>query len=87
MIGRPLRLRVIALAAAYAVALQGLLAAFVPVVMATPAGILCSGEATTDPGVPADHGPSCASACAMLGGPAGPLPPGVALPPGVVVSQ
>lgn len=79
MVGRPLRLRVIALAAAYAVALQGLLAAFVPIAMAAPAGILCSGEATADPGVPAGHEPSCASACAMLGAPAGPPPPGVVI--------
>lgn len=79
---RPDRLRTatIALVAAYAVALQGLLAAFV-----IPAGagfhpaVLCSGERIDRPDAPASHEPSCATACAMLGAVAAPPPPDVAL--------
>lgn len=70
-----LRIRAIALAAAYAVALQGLLAAFVPVAIALPSGVLCSGQIVDDPASPAGHEPSCASACAMLSTAAAPPPP------------
>ena len=42
--GRPYRLRIIALIAAYAVALQGLLSAFTPMAVALPVGVLCSGQ-------------------------------------------
>jgi hypothetical protein len=75
MIRGPFRLRAIALITAYAVALQGLLAAFVPVAAALPSGMLCSGQVMDGPAEPAGHEPSCASSCAMLGGIAGPLPP------------
>jgi hypothetical protein len=79
MIRGPFRLRAIALIAAYAVALQGLLAAFVPVAVALPSAVLCSGQMMDGPAEPAGHEPSCASACAMLGGMSGPLPPDVAI--------
>jgi hypothetical protein len=77
MIRGPFRLRAIALIAAYAVALQGLLAAYVPVAAALPSAVLCSGQMMDGPAEPAGHEPSCASACAMLGGITGPLPPDV----------
>ena len=70
-----LRIRAIALAAAYAVALQGLLAAFVPVAVALPAGVLCSGEVAGDPASPVGHEPTCATACVMLSAAAAPPPP------------
>ena len=72
---RPFRLRAIALIAAYAVALQGLLSAFAPMAVALPAGVLCSGQALDEPAAPGSHEPACASACAMLGGAAAPPPP------------
>ncbi len=53
--GRLLRLRIIALAAAYAVALQGLLSAFTPVAVALPVGVLCSGQILDETTVPAPH--------------------------------
>lgn len=73
------RLKAIALVAAYAVALQGLLVAFVPFAAFAEAGILCSGNAAAS-GVPdgsTDHEPSCKSACAMLAGAAMPAAPDV----------
>lgn len=71
------RLKAISLAVAYAVALQGLFMAFVPIAMAEPLGILCSGERLGDPAT--SHEPSCSSTCAMLGGVGGPVPPGVVM--------
>ncbi len=53
MIRGPFRLRAIALIAAYAVALQGLLAAFVPVASALPSAVLCSGQMLDGPAEPA----------------------------------
>jgi hypothetical protein len=72
---RTFRLKAISLAVAYAVALQGLFAAFVPIAMALPAGMLCSGDLADAPAAP--HEPSCTSACAMLGGVGAPPPLGV----------
>ena len=74
-----LRLRVIALVAAYAVALQGLLAAFSPVAAAWPAGVLCSGQSMDEPVAPVSHEPSCTNACVMLGAAAAPPPPQVVI--------
>ena len=79
MIRGPFRLRAIALIAAYAVALQGLLVAFGPVAAALPSGVLCSGQMMDGPAEPAGHEPSCASACTMLGGMTAPLPPDLAV--------
>jgi hypothetical protein len=72
---RPLRRKAIALIAAYALALQGLWSAFVPVAVALPAAVLCSGQMADDPGAPAGHEPACSSACVMLGAAAAPAPP------------
>lgn len=77
--GRPLRLRIIALIAAYAVALQGLLSAFAPIAVALPAGVLCSGQTLDEPAAPATHEMSCTSACAMLGAAAAPPQPDVVI--------
>ena len=78
----PVRRRAVALVAAYAVALQTLLAAFVPMSFAVPAdafAALCSHDAN-DPGQPAQHNPPCAAMCAAMGqGIAGPLPTAIAL--------
>ncbi len=78
------RIRAIALVAAYALALQGLLLAFVPVVMAFP-GELCSGETIDSPAAPAGHNGSCASACVMLGAAAAPPPPDTVVPVRIAV--
>ena len=76
----PVRRRTVALVAAYAVALQTVLAAFVPVVLAAPAdafAVLCSHDAD-GPGQPARHDLPCAALCAAMGhGVAGPVPPDV----------
>ena len=78
----PVRRRAVALVAAYAVALQTLLAAFVPVVLAAPAdafAVLCAHDAD-GPGQPAQHDPPCAAMCAAMGqGIAGSLPTGMAI--------
>jgi hypothetical protein len=79
MIRGKFRLRAIAIVAAYALALQGLLSAFAPVVAALPSGMLCSGQAIDGSTDAPSHGPSCASACAMLGASATPLPPDVVI--------
>jgi hypothetical protein len=71
---RPLRRKAIALIAAYALALQGLWSAFVPVAVALPAAVLCSGQMADDPGAPAGHELACTSACVMLGASAAPPP-------------
>ena len=73
--GRSLRVRAIALVAAYAVALQGLLSAFVvPIAVALPVGMLCSGNTVDDPAAPANHETDCALACATLAAGAPPPP-------------
>jgi hypothetical protein len=78
-----IRRRTVALIAAYAVALQTLLAAFVPAtpaLLANPFAVLCSHDADgpDHPGQPAQHEPPCAALCAAMGqGIAGPVPPGV----------
>jgi hypothetical protein len=77
--GRPFRFRIIALIAAYAVALQGLLSAFSPMAAAFPAGVLCSGQTLDGPSAPANHEPACVSACVMLGAAATPPPPDVVI--------
>jgi hypothetical protein len=77
------RRRTIALAAAYAVALQMLLAAFVPIapaVLAGPLAVLCSHDAGDGTGQPAKHDLPCAALCAAMGhGIAGPVPPGASV--------
>jgi hypothetical protein len=86
------RRRTVALVAAYTVALQMLLAAFVPVsftVSAEPFAVLCSHDAHGS-GPPAQHNQPCAAMCAAMGqGIAGPLPTGmvvgVAVPSSVAV--
>ena len=74
------RRRTIALVAAYAVALQTLFAAFVPVALAASAGpfaVLCSHDADGT-GQPAQHDLPCAALCAAMGhGVAGPVPPDI----------
>jgi hypothetical protein len=80
MIRGPFRLRAIALIAAYAVAMQGLLAAVVPPAAPLLPGVLCSGQTAVDhPAPPSGHEPSCTSACAMMGGIDGPPPARVAV--------
>ena len=73
--------RTIALTAAYAVALQMLLAAFVPLaspVSAGPFSVLCSHDKADGSGPPAQHDLPCAALCAAMGqGIAGPLPTGM----------
>ena len=76
---RPLRLRAITLIAAYAVALQGLLSASVPIAVALPVGVLCSGQTLDEPSTPVNHEPACASACVMLGASVAPPPPDVVI--------
>ena len=78
----PVRRRTVALVAAYAVALQMLLAGFVPVALAVPAdsfAMMCSHDAD-GPRQPAQHDPPCAAMCAAMGqGIAGALPTGMAV--------
>ncbi len=77
----PVRRRTVALVAAYAVALQTALAAFVPVVVAAPEDtfVLCTHDAD-GPGQPAQHDSPCTAMCAALGqGIAGALPTGTAV--------
>jgi|SRR6185503_10331759 hypothetical protein len=73
--------RTIALTAAYAVALQMLLAAFVPLaspVSAGPFSVLCSHDKADGSGPPAQHDLPCAALCAAMGqGIAGSVPPDV----------
>lgn len=74
------RIKTIALVAAYAVALQGLFGAFLPIAEASPFAVLCSSREAGTPAMPAGHEPSCVSACAMLGGvEAAPRPAGDAV--------
>jgi hypothetical protein len=71
----------IALAAAYALALQTLFAAFVPVataIVTSPFAVLCAHDADGSGG-PAQHDLPCAALCAaMAHGMAGPVPPEIA---------
>jgi hypothetical protein len=80
MNSRRFRRRTIALVAAYAVALQALLLAFVPLtpaVLIGPFAVLCSHDGGDGSGQPAEHDLPCAALCAALGhGVTGPLPPG-----------
>lgn len=75
------RRRTVALIAAYAVALQALLSAFVPFdpsILAAPFAVLCSHDAAGGAGHPAQPDLPCAAACAALGhGITGPAPPDV----------
>jgi hypothetical protein len=75
--GRLRRLSV-ALVAAYALALHGLLSAFIPLPpsgLAGPAAVLCSYDNGDGSGAPQHHGPSCVGICTALGdGAAGALP-------------
>jgi hypothetical protein len=84
----PVRRGIVALIAAYAVALQMLFVAFVPASFAMPAdalAVLCSHDADGS-GQPAKHDLPCAAMCAAMGqGIAGPLP--VDTVAGVVVPQ
>src|SRR5882757_7851690 len=78
----PVRRRAVALVAAYAVALQMLFAAFVPLSLATTAdgfAVLCSHDANGS-GPPAQHDLPCAAMCAAMGqGFAAPLPAAMAV--------
>jgi hypothetical protein len=78
----PVRRRTVALVAAYAMALQTLLAAFVPAVLAVPEdalAVLCAHD-VDGPGQPTPHDPPCAAMCAAMGqGIAGALPTGMAV--------
>ena len=73
------RRRTVSLVAAYAVALQMLLSAFVPPAPVGLAGsfdVLCSHVSSDGAGHPLQHILPCAAVCAAMGhGIAGPLPP------------
>ncbi len=75
------RCRAVALIVAYAVAMQALLSAFVPVFSATsaaPFAVLCSRDSADGSGQPLQHDLPCAAMCAALAqGVAGPLPPDI----------
>jgi hypothetical protein len=80
--GRFRRRTVAALVAAYAVALQGLLSAFVPMaaVVPGPFAVICSHDGGDGSGAPVHHDLPCAALCAaMAQGLSGPLPPTVAV--------
>jgi hypothetical protein len=76
-----LRRRMIAVVAAYAVALQALLLAFLPMAPAAltgPFAVLCAHDVADGTGQPASHDLPCAALCAALGHSiSGPIPPGV----------
>lgn len=85
MVRGTFRHRTIALIAAYALALQGLFAAFGPLAVASETGILCSGlqaegSAGSGPYGSAGHDKICLLACAMLGAADAPQPPEVCRP-------
>jgi len=73
---------IVALVAAYAVALQALLSAFVPMAMPSsldPLAMLCSHDADGAGGQSGKHDPFCAALCAAMSqGASGPLPPSMA---------
>lgn len=79
-LGRFRRRTVAALVAAYAVALQALLSAFVPMAAVVPPGpfaVICSHDGDGS-GSPTQHDLPCAALCAaMAQGLSGPLPPTV----------
>ena len=76
------RRRIVALVAAYAVALQALLSAFVPLGSLTsldPLAMLCSHADDAAGGQPSQHDAPCAAICAAITQSiSGPLPPVVA---------
>ena len=78
----PIRRAIIALTAAYSMALQALLLAFVvPQVaaIADPLTVLCSTLGSGDSGLPARHEIPCPAVCAAMGhGLTGALPAGIA---------
>jgi len=78
---RPLRFRLTALVAAYALALHTLLLAVVAVAPLKPElhfGALCSGIASDDTQAPVRHNIACAAACTVLSGAvAQPQPPAI----------
>ena len=78
-----LRCRTIALIGAYAVAMQTLLSAFIPMLpaaLADPLAVLCAHDGGGAGGDPAHRDLPCAAVCAALGhGVAGPLPPDIAI--------
>jgi hypothetical protein len=80
-LGRFRRRTVAALVVAYAVALQALLSAFVPMATVAPPGlfaVICSHDGGDGSGPPAQHDLPCAALCAaMAQGLSGPLPPTV----------
>ena len=78
----PIRRAVVALTAAYSMALQALLLAFVvPQIsaLADPLTVLCANIGTGDTGLPAKHEVPCPAVCAAMGhGLTGALPAGIA---------
>jgi len=80
---RAIRRAVIALAAAYSMALQAMLLAFVvpqTAALADPLTVLCANVGTGDDSVPAKHDIPCPAVCAAMGhGLAGALPAGMAV--------
>lgn len=78
-----LRCQAVALIAAYAMALQMLLSAFLPatpVALAAPVALLCTSDSGGNSGHPVQHDLPCAALCAAQAhGVAGPLPPGPAV--------
>jgi hypothetical protein len=91
-----IRRSLVALVAAYALAVQAILLAFVPAVATGPAiptgaapivAALCVSGAAQSGGYPSPHDAPCAAMCAaLLSGVAGPLPPAVAIAAAVPVS-
>jgi hypothetical protein len=81
MESRSFRRRTVALIAAYAVALQALLSAFVavgPAIDISPIAALCAHDGTDGTGHRSGHDLPCAAICAALGHAiAGPLPPAI----------
>jgi hypothetical protein len=77
-----IRRATIALTAAYSMALQALLLAFVvplPAALADPLTVLCSTMGSGDQGPPAKHDIPCPAVCAAMGhGLTGALPAGIA---------
>ena len=78
-LGRFRRRSVAALVAAYAVALQALLSAFVPIAAVVPPGpLICSHDLGDGSGTPVRHDLPCTALCAaMAQSLSGPLPPTV----------
>jgi hypothetical protein len=83
MAARCLPTRVVALIAAYVLALQGMLAVAsptVPTALAVDFSILCSGKGASEPSHTPDHAPRCQAICAAMGqGSVGAPPPEVAV--------